>query len=139
MPDASPTDDGTASWLDARHFLPLTVAAFLLVASPLVWAGADGSHAALLGLFYGGIATIVVGIFAGLIVGAPAVFSVGLGGILWLGLQRAVLATGAWFRWAAIPVALVGVLLLPGALRRTREVLRERARWAATKGGSVPP
>jgi hypothetical protein len=141
MPLEPPVPEWTPepNFFDGVVVVPIVFGAFLVAAAPLVWAGAHGVIAAELVLYWGGIAAIVLGVVAAFLLGFFSFGALSLGGILWVALERLTLATGPSFGWSAVPLAVVGLIVLPGALRRARAIAAARQEWRRTKGGSVPP
>ncbi|HXQ95172.1 MAG TPA: hypothetical protein VN864_08420 [Thermoplasmata archaeon] len=140
-----PLEPSTSEWtpppslLDTAIVLPGILGAFLVAAAPLLWAGTHGTLAGYLVLYWGGIGAIAVGAVLAFFVGLFPLGTLSLGGILWIVVERVALAVGPPFGWAAVGLAAVGLILLPGAVQKVRAVTAARVEWGRTKGGSVEP
>jgi hypothetical protein len=143
--DRSAVEDPTEAppeptgYLDGGILVPLQLGVFLIVGAALLWVGSHGAIGGYLTLYWAGILCIVLGVA---LLAALAVVPLGalsLGGVLWLVLERVALVVGPPIGWVAPALAVVGALLLPGPVRRVRQVVAERRAWAQLKGGSVPP
>ena len=141
MPLEPPVPDWTPppSLLDGEILVPGLVGVFLLVGAPLLWVGAHGAVGGYLVLYWGGILAIGVGVVLAFIVGLFTLGSFALGGIVWVVIERVALAVGPGVGWGAPVLAVVGLVLLVGPVRRGRTVAAARLEWQRTKGGSVAP
>ena len=131
--------DELLNFLDGRIVVPGVGGLGLVGAAGLLWAGTHGSVGGLLTLYYGGILAIAIGVALAFVVGVFVLGTISLVGLLWLVLERLALLLGPGFGWVSPVLLVAGLLLLPGSVRRLRTAAEDHRRFAALKGGSVPP